>query len=638
MAEAEYPYDTRLVSELLRDKRRTRSIRSCFPCRHRKVRCNGQTPCSSCVKRSHPELCRMPTTSAPARSAIREPEGQSSPRPSEPEPGVVPAAWHPAAAIARLEAIERQIGELKASFQHIAATGSESYPGSSSSPLVVETSSPAESESRPRKAPGQQVVEEATGATIFLGRHADFPRVLGCREPQMAQEQLLQDAMMDDGGVPRAYPFTGLWGLQATTRDVCETLPDDEDILRYWQTYQTTAYPFYPVLVSIDEFGAALMDFLHQRTRLDPSDKAKPDEEPESSWLALLFAVLACAVQFADDPIQERDLRSRVFLCSSFHCLRLSNFFSQTNLEQIQAMALIGHCLRNNLDTNSAWILMGATMRLAQSIGLHDVPVSVPPAERPRWSRLWWTLIQQDCFLSFTYDRPPSALPATSTTTPLPCLNHQAPKQGGLTFQSSSLRICQLVLNQQPVTTPPQALTAKDQFLALQNSAARFLTDKRHCTSLQQHLERLAFQIHLGYVICRMYRLHLDLSAAHDPAIVKECTATAARVVAAFLDLYRLSKAVCRSWAFVHNAVSCAVTLRGLGVHRGQAEVDGESEAADDLVQRLVGMLQLEARGSEWCDEDTNRRHFGPYSRALRALLEVEGGREGDRGERMGFE
>lgn len=28
-------------------------------------------------------------------------------------------------------------------------------------------------------------------------------------------------------------------------------------------------------------------------------------------------------------------------------------------MDQIQTMALIGHSLRNNLDTNSAWILMG---------------------------------------------------------------------------------------------------------------------------------------------------------------------------------------------------------------------------------------------------------------------------------------
>lgn len=55
-----YPYDTAHVSELLKRKRRVRGIKSCFPCRHRKVRCDGSFPCVSCVKRGHPELCRLP--------------------------------------------------------------------------------------------------------------------------------------------------------------------------------------------------------------------------------------------------------------------------------------------------------------------------------------------------------------------------------------------------------------------------------------------------------------------------------------------------------------------------------------------------------------------------------------------------
>lgn len=57
-----YPYDTELVGELLKRKRKIRGIRSCFPCRHRKVRCDGRVPCSSCLKRRHPELCRVPDT------------------------------------------------------------------------------------------------------------------------------------------------------------------------------------------------------------------------------------------------------------------------------------------------------------------------------------------------------------------------------------------------------------------------------------------------------------------------------------------------------------------------------------------------------------------------------------------------
>lgn len=53
-------------------------------------------------------------------------------------------------------------------------------------------------------------------------------------------------------------------------------------------------------------------------------------------------------------------------VCSSFQCLRASNFFNNTNMNQIQAMAFIGNCLRNNLDTNSAWILMGLYLTLLE--------------------------------------------------------------------------------------------------------------------------------------------------------------------------------------------------------------------------------------------------------------------------------
>lgn len=37
----------------------------------------------------------------------------------------------------------------------------------------------------------------------------------------------------------------------------------------------------------------------------------------------------------------------------------MSNLFTVTDMDQIQAMALLGHCLRNNLDMNSAWMIMG---------------------------------------------------------------------------------------------------------------------------------------------------------------------------------------------------------------------------------------------------------------------------------------
>lgn len=54
-----YPYNITSVSELLKRKRKARAIKACFPCRHRKVKCDGNQPCTSCVTRTHPDLFRV---------------------------------------------------------------------------------------------------------------------------------------------------------------------------------------------------------------------------------------------------------------------------------------------------------------------------------------------------------------------------------------------------------------------------------------------------------------------------------------------------------------------------------------------------------------------------------------------------
>ncbi|KAL5358430.1 fungal-specific transcription factor domain-containing protein [Aspergillus floccosus] len=643
MAESAYPYDTSLVRELLKNKRKARGIRSCFPCRHRKVRCDGHVPCSSCVKRNHPELCRVPTSSGlgnedahpPASAAHHQGPSSLNLDPTNPKTGPPATASGDATAalIARLESIEDQISSLKADLRATAAaaaattttttTTTTSTPASQPSPLSAGDVQPHGMRVRPAsKSPGRYVVEDATGATIYLGRHSDAPLALGCRQTASATagDLSLHDALIDQC-VPRAYPFTNLWGAEATVRDVCETLPDDSDVIRYWQAYQSTAYPFYPALVTIDQFARALFAFLDQRA-------LAPAEEPDSSWLALLFAVLACGVQFSDDPIKERDLRSKVLICSSFQCLRMSNFFNQTNLDQIQAMALLGHCLRNNLDTNSAWILMGATIRLAQSIGLHEASPSLPAAEQFQRNRLWWTLIWQDTFLSFTYDRP---LSTVTMYCPIPYSRNS----DGLTFQECVFTICHLILDKARQETagnmqdPFKSMREyKRQLDGIRDAAAPFLTDKRRCISLQDHLERLALGVHLGYVTCRLNRVYLDgvdADAADQTttAAAVDCVQRAMQAVESFLDLHRFSAGVCRSWAFVHNAVSCAITLKSLSEVPVDDRQKPDRQMPDRLVQRLTAVLEKEEKDSEWCDADTNVRYFGPYSRALKALREI---------------
>ncbi|KAJ6149883.1 Transcription factor [Penicillium samsonianum] len=637
-----YPYDTNHISELLKRKRRTRGIKSCFPCRHRKVRCDGNMPCSSCVQRHHPELCCLPPSSGhqpPAsdgrasplymnRDGDEEMQGTSTNSISGEGQSVYLNENNNHAPgidliLNRLEKMDKQISSLK---EELRQTRSSAGSGTISQANSAYAASPFMGKgSTLAKYPGKHFVEDATGATIFLGSHSDPPVALGCR--QAGSDPMLNDAMLLDQLVPRTYPFTNLWKQEPGAGEICETLPDESDIIRYWQVYQTNVHPFYPALVTYEQFNTSLFAFLNRRTVILLENETSRLDDVDSSWLALLFAVLACGVQFSNDPIKERDLRCKVFICSSFQCLRASNFFNNTNMNQIQAKALIGNCLRNNLDTNSAWILMGSTIRLAQSIGLHEETASDTQSstvEQFQRQRLWWMLLWQDTFLSFTYDRPPNINKLSSS------IPHDPDAGPGRSFAECVCAICQVLLErarQDNTETPAKTISFKSRMAAIFEDAAPFLRDKVHCRSLQDHLERLALNIHICYTICRLCRLILDTKSdeAYSPAVdvdsIKvECIDCASQAVGGFLDMHRLAATVCRSWAFVHNAVSCALTLQSL------VDSGPQRSRADVLVNRLIDVLEREEQQSVWEDTDTNVRYFGPYSRALKALRETSDG------------
>jgi len=229
--------------------------------------------------------------------------------------------------------------------------------------------------------------------------------------------------------------------------------------------------------------------------------------------------------------------------------------------------------------------------------------------------------------------------------------------------------------------------------------AAPYLRDEAHCKTMQEHLERLALKIHIAYAACSIYRLYLDgnnkLSAPTPSGMSEHLSSScrtliggyvihASKAVQSFLDMYRLSPNVCRSWAFVHNAVSCAVTVKrylpvtppkstfstvnnhtvtsrsparslsqpstsGIPSLLNATQSPPNSSAGntpfthppapavvknfdnamntymefEQLVGQLISVLEREEKQSEWRDADTNVRYFGPYSRALGALKET---------------
>lgn len=198
----------------------------------------------------------------------------------------------------------------------------------------------------------------------------------------------------------------------------------------------------------------------------------------------------------------------------------------------------------------------------------------------------------------------------------------------GLSFEETVVNLCRIVLERRwqetygPSLDPVQSiLDFKQQLEELQRMAAPFLNDKNLCVSLQQHLERLALGIHYGYVACRFIRSYMEATGqpfSDYSAAAAECLQRAKEVVENFLTLHRLSANACRSWAFVQNVVSCAITLK-----TSEKTLPEESRNHEVLLQQLISVLEKEEKESEWIDADTNIRHFGPYSRALKALRRV---------------
>lgn len=541
-------YNTALVTELLRHKRKARDVKSCFPCRHRKVRCDGGMPCSNCVKRDHVSLCRRVTTTPGASSVTKSTVttkgisvqsgplvAASSPRSvgGDPYAGVsngFAAAFDPTTTgqqqhngyvdhsspstianhdvgvngwcvasllfaeafadiapvvdstgyppppqpqrrgpheiaspnpqlrdsylpplvqgqqqpqlqpqddddgiLQRLENIERQIQSLKSDLvqrrsnrayvnhqahpqqqqqQHhqdaqsqysdhhhqrdtpdllprldsIVATSNfpqnaavaynppNNHHRKPSSTHAHYSGSPPSSmpishhlDSRAATSSGKQFVEEATGATIFLGKRADPPLSLGCYQdpsPIFLGGDLGPNGPggSEAGGrihevqlTPRTYPFTNLWTPEAKLGDVCRTLPCQSDIIRYWQAFETVVYPFYPILVALDEFRASIYAFLSRQPMMSRQQQEGSEggtntngngmgmaegatswieENTDPSWLALLFGVLACGTQFSGDTAQERYLRSKVF--SEFP------FFRDRNRMEADKNSLLG--------------------------------------------------------------------------------------------------------------------------------------------------------------------------------------------------------------------------------------------------------------------------------------------------------
>ncbi|RDW67261.1 Zn(II)2Cys6 transcription factor [Aspergillus mulundensis] len=529
------------IDRVLRLKRKQRESKACYPCRQRKVKCDGSQPCRTCVKRDHPEICayNVEKDTPRRRTQSRQVDRRESPR-------------HDAAVSV--------------------ASPASAVPDAQLSPL-------------PLGDPRSSAQPNDTSSYVFSGDHS-LVSMLRQQDP--------------DGAMAR----------EATS------------VLGLHNTY--LSYPFIESKTPQDRW-AALLDILPHRDEVlnayasgELADRDKISEQWSTGkavgHISLLLATLSAGAHFSDLENPQRSELCQDFARRSFQALRLANFLFRPSLDVVQSLLILGNTLQNNGQSDAAWALLGTTVRLAQTLGLHTERgiAHWPEHAKQKAKSLWSMTVWQDSLLSLCYDRPP--IVSTRGWTP------DAQSWSQLSYTNLMHYLCWIALGiikmqETPESEPTQNLQLLSELDSSYSRAQPHLLHRESCRNLQQHLEHLALRMHVSFCVSALCRpaIKTSLQSPDDPRYVSLRTrARESLVIAskAFLDFQALSVVPLRTWSMVHTVLSSTLLLCTWQETREDTE-------CRDLQQKVIGVFSG-ANG-----KDTGSSEYSQWlsARHIRALI-----------------
>ncbi|KXT13883.1 hypothetical protein AC579_2641 [Pseudocercospora musae] len=357
-------------------QKRNRRPKACQPCRDRKVRCDQEEPCDTCIRRGHPQLC-VYGTHRPANSdvvAIRD-SSQSQPTISWSPPSLVdtPNAVH-------LDQTFDIRSDHVLSSNQLPRTQNEEEEAHDPSDELIQTLNTISSALK-----HLVKTDRWTGETVFLGRNSSATFFTNLSHPQTKIP--ISDTLMPFnvswgaafGLTNRTtlHPFGSLWTAAGTTnlKDILQALPATEICMTYYRTYQKVVAPFYPFVLDLEAFESRLCVFLPKLAELGLEAALEAaitgGTFRDAAWYGMFFGILAAGCQFSDADVKVRLPRTRVFVACAFECLRLANLYGCPSTEVIQTLLLIASTIANDCNPGVALSLLGLITQQARSLGLH---------------------------------------------------------------------------------------------------------------------------------------------------------------------------------------------------------------------------------------------------------------------------
>ncbi|KAF2813169.1 uncharacterized protein BDZ99DRAFT_250993 [Mytilinidion resinicola] len=552
--------------QLLRQRfRRQRNRTSCYPCRTRKVKCDREQPCANCAARGYPELCTLTPRS-----------GQST----RGTPAVAQSVLSfdtPASEKQRIDEVDQS--SLSVSTVDNSPIASHSRNSNSHVESNLEISQSAHHEYPQTGELGNHQTERHSQAP-FLGPNSMLAFIqeqstLGPNSGTNVSEGSFRDAMMPILGLQETgatYPFL------PPSMDFIpdQALPEDREVVRLFEIYRSQVHSYTPIISDIEELEVKICTYLEER-RCRKRKQQQPAHDRHMMWFGLVFAVLASACQFSEATYATRQQRSQAYVRVSFQALRLANLLLRPSTTCVEALLILGNVLQNNMQPEAAWMLLGMTVRMAQSLGLHQYKShhSLHSGINSANQKLWLAAVWHDTLLSLCFDRP-------SMTAQIIL---DAPSTVAVSYAESMYKLCDVTLrgiNSQnsQILDFNTVLSSVARVESLQHQIPGYLRSVSQCFNFKQRCEHSAFRLHTTFLIAWLCRPALRTGAATEinahiqPEVAEKCKQNLIESVRAFLQLHSLSIVALRSWAMLHNGLSSALLLALIGANRCYPEVD----------------------------------------------------------------
>ncbi|KAI0268275.1 fungal-specific transcription factor domain-containing protein [Gloeopeniophorella convolvens] len=391
-------------------KARTRVSYSCGECHRRKQKCDRQVPCSHCVARKVPELCKAYTPGKPdqdihlrlarlehiievalpqfaSASSFSSRDGTSRDRGRSISPGA------DAGAHSQAEEDDFGGGTFQAGKWYGTSASGSIAPASVLQQLqnAVPGTKNGSSSSLLSNPPMHDDTKTFVAAIDSVRQDA---------EPTAADNL---KTLIQDCGVP-PHKIT----------ELVQELPPQRfaDVLIdfYFASVNWTRYP-----ISERDFRKSYASVCANGVSVHPNDVR---------FLPLLFVVLAIAVRVAPEPIagdaRSRRLTSLRYYWSSRRSMLIAAAIQPDSLDMVLTRLLSARYLTFDRRITECWSQLGAAVRTAQALGLHRdaSTMGLEPAQVEYRRRVWAYLYHADRSYALFLGRPNAIQDAYSSTLP----------------------------------------------------------------------------------------------------------------------------------------------------------------------------------------------------------------------------